>query len=109
VPDEPDQHGDHGVCFGADGNVQSNFSSVFVYAIHPVTGRAVRIGTATVQVSDNGVIRQFNYSFTWTIPTGLNPPGTGPASAVWNVFMIGVNSLGDGLRSANVPVTVAID
>jgi hypothetical protein len=85
-----------------------NFSNVFVYAINPATNRAVRIGTASVQVSDNGVTRSFNYTFTWNIPTGLNPPGTA-GSAVWNVFFLGVNALGDALQSPSVAITVNID
>lgn len=85
-----------------------NFSNVYVYAINPSTGRAVRLGTASVQVADNGVTRSFNYSFTWNVPTGLNPPGT-VGSAGWNLFFLGVNALGDGLQSPLQLVTVNID
>jgi trimeric autotransporter adhesin len=90
-----------GAVSGATATFNPNFSAVNAYAVDPVSGRAKLLGAATVTISDNGVTRTFTYTFTWT-PTGL-------AAGTYNVFLLGTNTLGDGLQSVVVPVTVAID
>jgi hypothetical protein len=88
---------------GANPFVRVNLYRVSTPATGSAIGSALLIGTAVgASVTDVGGVRTFTWSITWT-------PGTSVAPGPYALFAVGVDSKGQGLKSADVVTTVTVD